>query len=253
MSILRFARSRKGFTLIELLVVIAIIAILAAILFPVFARARENARRTSCQSNLKQIGLGWMQYAQDYDELIVNYSSNGASGGNAVSWTAVLQPYLKSRQIFTCPSNSSNSVGYTMNAELARGAGNTSPTRSLAAIPDVVATPVFIDAVGINYPAPAAFPDANQSLAFFVDFNNGVSYPRQMTDPANSLANWNDGGTAPAGNVAAKRHLDTAVYAFADGHVKSMKAPAATPANILVRNGMDWNGDGVLGTATVVN
>src|SRR5687768_5924591 len=58
----------KGFTLIELLVVIAIIAILAAILFPVFARARENARRSSCQSNLKQIGLGFAQYTQDYDE-----------------------------------------------------------------------------------------------------------------------------------------------------------------------------------------
>src|SRR5205809_4233116 len=61
-------RTRRAFTLIELLVVIAIIAILAAILFPVFSRARENARRASCQSNLKQIGLGFLQYAQDYDE-----------------------------------------------------------------------------------------------------------------------------------------------------------------------------------------
>lgn len=67
--------SKKGFTLIELLVVIAIIAILAAILFPVFARARENARRASCQSNLKQIGLGILQYAQDYDE---RYPGGGA-------------------------------------------------------------------------------------------------------------------------------------------------------------------------------
>ena len=63
----RHTRSRKGFTLIELLVVIAIIAILAAILFPVFSRARESARRASCQSNLKQIGLGYMQYSQDHD------------------------------------------------------------------------------------------------------------------------------------------------------------------------------------------
>lgn len=70
-TLIDYKNRTKGFTLIELLVVIAIIAILAAILFPVFARARENARRSSCQSNLKQIALGWMQYNQDYDEMMV--------------------------------------------------------------------------------------------------------------------------------------------------------------------------------------
>src|SRR5687767_11769376 len=93
---------KSGFTLIELLVVIAIIAILAAILFPVFARARENARRSSCQSNLKQIGLGLMQYTQDYDEA---YPLRDAGHGH---WRQLIQPYIKSTQLFQCPSNSGN-------------------------------------------------------------------------------------------------------------------------------------------------
>jgi prepilin-type N-terminal cleavage/methylation domain-containing protein/prepilin-type processing-associated H-X9-DG protein len=93
------SKQHKGFTLIELLVVIAIIAILAAILFPVFARARENARKTSCLSNLKQIGLAQMQYSQDYDELIVKKSTPGVG-----SWIVLLQPYTKSFQVFRCPS-----------------------------------------------------------------------------------------------------------------------------------------------------
>jgi len=95
--------ARTGFTLIELLVVIAIIAILAAILFPVFARARENARRASCQSNLKQITLGWIQYTQDYDELVVPFTSTGATSGIAHFWTSALQPYLKAPKFTLAP------------------------------------------------------------------------------------------------------------------------------------------------------
>jgi len=96
----------SGFTLIELLVVIAIIAILAAILFPVFARARENARRSSCQSNLKQIGLGITQYTQDYDEKMPMrvYTDGPLSYDASGQWPNTLQPYLKSTQIFLCPS-----------------------------------------------------------------------------------------------------------------------------------------------------
>src|SRR4028118_1248712 len=100
------ARARKGFTLIELLVVIAIIAILAAILFPVFARARENARRASCQSNLKQIGLGVMQYTQDYDELMPRPWYGTSATDTDPKWVDVIQPYVKSTQLFTCPSDS---------------------------------------------------------------------------------------------------------------------------------------------------
>ena len=98
---------RRGFTLIELLVVIAIIAILAAILFPVFARAREKARQTSCLSNLKQLGLGLMMYTQDYDE-DTPFAYSGASypgGGWWVgTWKERLYPYVKNYQIYQCPS-----------------------------------------------------------------------------------------------------------------------------------------------------
>lgn len=99
--------ANAGFTLIELLVVIAIIAILAAILFPVFARARENARRSSCQSNLKQIGIGFMQYIQDYDERYpqtFNSDATSMAPQANVFWPQLLQPYIKSVQVFSCPS-----------------------------------------------------------------------------------------------------------------------------------------------------
>jgi prepilin-type N-terminal cleavage/methylation domain-containing protein len=105
--------SPRGFTLIELLVVIAIIAILAGILFPVFARARENARRTSCISNLRQIGLGLLQYVQDYDEqnTLQWYGTNSGpsdapgTGGDRYKWMDAIFPYVKSEQLFNCPSH----------------------------------------------------------------------------------------------------------------------------------------------------
>ncbi|HZO91267.1 MAG TPA: DUF1559 domain-containing protein [Chthonomonadaceae bacterium] len=105
----RNLRSRSGFTLIELLVVIAIIAILAAILFPVFAQAREAARQTSCASNMRQISLGFRMYSQDYDE---NFPLRRVCDPNAceASWKHLLQPYIKNYQIFRCPSNPASQV-----------------------------------------------------------------------------------------------------------------------------------------------
>ena len=97
---------RKGFTLIELLVVIAIIAILAAILFPVFAKVREKARQTSCASNLKQLGLGLIQYNQDYDESMP--TTNTIWGGG---WAGQVFPYVKSKGVYGCPDDSSDPGG----------------------------------------------------------------------------------------------------------------------------------------------
>ena len=97
---------KRGFTLIELLVVIAIIALLAAILFPVFARARENARKSSCLNNMKQIGIGLMQYTQDFDEMLPGrYMST-----EGWSWRRVTLPYVKSIQLYGCPSNTARTA-----------------------------------------------------------------------------------------------------------------------------------------------
>src|SRR5947207_11040145 len=90
---------KSAFTLIELLVVIAIISLLAAILFPVFARARENARKSSCANNLKQIAVSIQQYLQDYDEC---YPPDGVTVQSG--WTLTIQPYLKSEQVLQCSS-----------------------------------------------------------------------------------------------------------------------------------------------------
>ena len=103
-------KGRTGFTLIELLVVIAIIAILAAILFPVFAKAREKARQTSCLSNLKQIGTSIMMYAGDYDDIYpINFQDASSGAGSAVqiplTWPNRIMPYIKNDQIFACQSD----------------------------------------------------------------------------------------------------------------------------------------------------
>jgi len=98
-------KRRIGFTLIELLVVIAIIAILAAILFPVFAQAREAGRKASCQSNLKQIGTAWMMYAQDYDEQTLHNTWNGGGFQKNRIWAQRIQPYAKNKGIAKCPSD----------------------------------------------------------------------------------------------------------------------------------------------------
>ncbi len=208
----------KGFTLIELLVVIAIIAILAAILFPVFARARENARRASCQSNLKQIALGFKQYIQDYDEKYPLITiSNGAGG-----WGAQMQPYLKSTQIFQCPSETNaptdaGNPGYTDYFYNVNVAGQNEA--SMTTVSNTLLQGDFQTGYGdICASGNATFPtNPTASIGYK---GSGVAWVAPVS---------------PATNYAS-RHLEGANYSFIDGHVKWMRPEKLTTAAVSSSN-----------------
>ena len=207
---------RSGFTLIELLVVIAIIAILAAILFPVFARARENARRSSCQSNLKQIGLGILQYTQDYDERYPGRKMDSEFN----SWRRVIYPYVKSTQIYQCPSNPNN-------AKPALDSQGTLPA----------GTPVFNISYAINGGDIATGASINTELGGNTiaqgDDNTGLPAPVSLAavgDVARTLLvgeSESEFSELVPGNTLFRGHLGTVNFLFADGHVKAIK-PTAT-------------------------
>ena len=216
---------KTAFTLIELLVVIAIIAILAAILFPVFARARENARRTSCMSNLKQIGLGVIQYVQDYDEAYPLYSGGGGAyvNGGVYGWGAVLQPYLRSNQVYQCPSEAGSYapstdltnrgyLDYSMNFNVG-GGHNGSPYDK----PTKESQFEFVaNTVMIHDWRPVGGGDSQRNT--WSQFNAvSPGCPASFPDECAAL----------------KRHLEGANYTFADGHAKWLKAevPVYSPVS----------------------
>lgn len=176
---------KKGFTLIELLVVIAIIAILAAILFPVFARARENARRSSCQSNMKQIGIAMAQYQQDYDERTLAVDEN-----IGYTWFQPIQPYIKSEQVFRCPSLS----------------------ESWATPADRPQSDYAINGFFTHSLSIATFQSTAEQIAMgerLKDFDETDYHP------------WETDEFEP--HLQKDRHFNGSNYLFADGHVKWLK------------------------------
>jgi len=244
---------RRAFTLIELLVVIAIIAILASILFPVFGRARESARRAGCASNLKQIALGWMMYAQDYDEVTVpNFEKDTNLGVGIVTgtdfpyWPDILQPYVKSKQIFQCPSGnklSSSSSDFRakqtyaynqaniQNDYIVYDNGSLSYGVSMAKFGHPSTTIVFSEGFLYNGPffgGSGADNSTAQNTAYPGGYNS--STPVKQADNS-SFANLDGGSMIEGGGTTEshatdrvyRAHFDGSNYAFADGHVKWMK------------------------------
>jgi len=209
-------RRNDGFTLIELLVVIAIIAILAAILFPVFAKVREKARQASCGSNMHQIGLAITQYNQDYDE---KYPAREYNNTVAQSWRLAVSPYIKSVAVFACPSNPTGSV-------LAADGFATSYACNYNS------APYFNQDFGNMYPGGI------NGTGVFADWNGpGVSLA-QINSPSQVIAILEETNEAyPDINVLNHfsgfnqdmfaGHTTMSNYLFCDGHVKALK-PLAT-------------------------
>lgn len=239
----RASRIKPGFTLIELLVVIAIIAILAAILFPVFARARENARRSSCQSNLKQIGLGMLQYSQDYDERLPSTLQLKALAGdwpidNRGAWAGQVYPYLKSTQIFRCPSDGrSANISYAYNGAITKSSGNLAPTLTpLAKFNAVASTVLLFEVSGVNVPATRLQQsDEGYPLGGYYAYSptgigtsagkqpSGIEQNGGFSGGNGEYATGNMGGRdlkTAASPTGVGRHLEGSNYLAVDGHVK---------------------------------
>ena len=232
-------RKSNGFTLIELLVVIAIIAILAAILFPVFAKAREKARQISCASNMKQLGLGFTQYTQDNDE---SYPCRISGTGGGDSWASSIYPYVKSIALYKCPddafSNFNAADPYTDSYMLNRStetttAGNGDVGRSISVFNAPASTVLLCEITNARF-NPTIINDGNSQTSWGLPGGTGA-YGGNTTfnfssGPMGGLTyttGTSVGNLDPASPTG--RHTDGSEYLLADGHVKYLKGIAVSP------------------------
>ena len=236
---------RNGFTLIELLVVIAIIAILAAILFPVFARVREKARQTTCLSNEKQLWLGLMQYAQDNNEYFPTALNGGSLYGGAYGWAGQIYPYVKSDGAYSCPDDPGKNptVSFGMNTNLVNGSNNACWQGFVAAkLPQMAApsqTVLLFEVQGLNNVDPStslntqanhdASPYGNGTensgacAAFFLGYAGGMYATGQF--PQVSVQTYKQSGAYFA---ATGRHSGGSNFLLTDGHVKWLNPSAVS-------------------------
>ncbi len=240
----------KGFTLIELLVVIAIISILAAILFPVFATAREKARQTSCASNLKQLGLATVQYVQDFDETYPTGYWN--VGSNYVYWYNIIMPYVANKStspalLITClTSPHPESLGYAINP---RVCGSNTPEVAVASGFFDYST-AAINSELTHSSETILFADSDQIPTFSNNtntllrvnpgsINGGAWNIYQSTTSVNgwaSIDNDNNSNAVSPGQIR-YRHSMMANIAFCDGHVKAMPRGSIYPWNWQIGGG----------------
>jgi prepilin-type N-terminal cleavage/methylation domain-containing protein/prepilin-type processing-associated H-X9-DG protein len=239
---------KRGFTLIELLVVIAIIAILAAILFPVFAKAREKARQTSCLSNEKQLGVGFLQYVQDYDELLPHGSHSTSFNGlnTGTGWAGEIYPYVKSAGVYHCPDDPNTQsasatgtalypVSYALNLGVVDTNGKPVLLNEFANVTDIVMLDEVQGASGVNL----TDPNETGSVKSPVDYSNNLTWADSSNNPVccdhtvykytigrmadinhdpHSLDSLVGGVETPGG-----RHSEGANYLLIDGHAKWLR------------------------------